>query len=624
MTTYTVVTTDFKTTHKRVTVVDETRQSAERIHLRLHPYAQAAKGDRLSFDPAHQSRIFVISTEDEKDLIPITPHFEREDVLRIGAAAHSLRITEPISEEHNSSYKLLESFHYRSTTNIVNDDEAANSAAPQNIGGKKGILLACLKIGARWETIGYIELQMPLLMVKPRHVAFAEPYAHPTRPIKWETWDQHSIKSYVNCIVRIARIVISPEFRGLGLSRLLIGHAKQYATERWHIGGRRPLFMEILAEMLKYVNFVSSSDFQYMGLTEGNLKRVHSDLTHMQKHYEINSGIMSLQKKYLTKLTDGAKLIGRDLATMLNLLGQVSNDPNYLNSLQPAEYYVLKSVLRFPIPYYLCGLDESARALVSKMAQRESVSTASVDPQAEGGGHIAITELSVTSRYLLPKNPSVMAIMDAFGLKGDGLANRVIDSLKLDATEGNIIFISGPSGSGKSMLLRALDTSASDPQIEITRRFGAGNSYSVAWIKDLPVGIPLIEYFASKWGIERAIGGLNQVGLSEAYVYLKPYELLSRGQGYRARLAELILRNEQVWLVDEFCADLDPLTAKIVAANLRKHVMKHKRIAVIAAANHDHFLEALRPTRVIKLRHGFGPEIMTYKEFVDEFYPKSA
>jgi ABC-type ATPase with predicted acetyltransferase domain len=86
----------------------------------------------------------------------------------------------------------------------------------------------------------------------------------------------------------------------------------------------------------------------------------------------------------------------------------------------------------------------------------------------------------------------------------------------------------------------------------------------------------LIDYFADKWGIDNSISALNQVGLSEAFIYLKPYKFLSRGQQYRARLAEIILVGKPVWLIDEFCSDLDPFTAKIVASNLRKHVIKYR------------------------------------------------
>jgi ABC-type ATPase with predicted acetyltransferase domain len=71
--------------------------------------------------------------------------------------------------------------------------------------------------------------------------------------------------------------------------------------------------------------------------------------------------------------------------------------------------------------------------------------------------------------------------------------------------------------------------------------------------------------------------------------------------------------------MDEFCADLDPFTARIVASNLRKHVIRTGRIAILAAANNQHYIDALRPTRVIYLRHNGKTEVLNYKEYVDEF-----
>jgi ABC-type ATPase with predicted acetyltransferase domain len=114
------------------------------------------------------------------------------------------------------------------------------------------------------------------------------------------------------------------------------------------------------------------------------------------------------------------------------------------------------------------------------------------------------------------------------------------------------------------------------------------------------------------------MSAMSQVGLSEAFVFVKPFRLLSRGQRYRAMLADMILRNDPVWLIDEFCADLDPLAAKVVAHNLRKHVIKSGRIAFVAAANHAHFIDALRPNRVIYLTLGGGARFMPLTDYRED------
>lgn len=624
--TFKVVSADSKGSAKRVVVTDS---KESRVVLTFHRYAQIGKGDSVCIDPEHPRSISVLSSEDPNDLIKVSPHFEQSLTLKSGALELSCRITELTSDEDIESYSYLESFHYRTSSVPQEENENGESVPAGTSGGRRAVLLMYIKEGLRQQPIGYIELQMPLLMVKPRHDLFSTPFEHPSRPVKWDQWDLNSIRQNVNKIVRIARVVTSPEYRGLGISKVLIKVAKEFAIERWHIGGARPLFIEISAEMLKHLDFVSACGLVFAGNTEGNLQRVFKDMTYMQRNYEISSGIMSLQKKYLVSLQKGADALGKTPDEMLQLVGEVASNPERAASLEPAEYYYLKSVLRFPIPYFIGGLDTSAAEYVDNaLVQLKERNPEKLRRKAPDQGlrikpgHINYSSLSISTSYKLPKNKHVQAIMDCFGLGGDSIQSRIISNLKFEATGGNIIFVTGPSGCGKSLLLAALDQAIALPFVSTTRTPERNNSYSVGWIRDLPLDVPLIELFASRWGMERSLSALNQAGLSEAYVYLKPFSLLSRGQKYRARLADLALREEQVWLIDEFCADLDPMTARIVANNLRKHVVKYQRIAVVAAANHGHYLDCLRPTRVIRLRHGFQAETLTYKDYVDEFYHK--
>ncbi len=405
------------------------------------------------------------------------------------------------------------------------------------------------------------------------------------------------------------------------MAKILIQHAKEYSQTRWQLRGRRPLFIEISAEMLRYVDFVSSNDIKYIGETEGNRARVHRDLTYMQRNYSISSGIMSLQKKYLTKLTTGAELLKKDLKSVIDKLGEVAADLTLLKALPAAEYYLFRSVVRLPIPYHLGGLDEESQKYISRIIDEKNIQKPEQTLLKIKPGNVNIKGLSISSQYRVPQTASVRTIMDCFGLEGEAVSRRLFSDLDIEASAGNIIFISGVSGSGKSLLLKAIDPNFGSPNVKISRKTNDKNSeYSVGWLRQLPNDIPLIEYFSEKWGIEKALKALNQVGLAEAFVYIKPYDLLSRGQRYRARLAELVIRDDQVWLIDEFCADLDPLTAKIVAHSLRKLVIHQQRIAFIAAANHSHFLDALRPTRVISLRAGTKPKITSFREYWDELY----
>ena len=100
---------------------------------------------------------------------------------------------------------------------------------------------------------------------------------------------------------------------------------------------------------------------------------------------------------------------------------------------------------------------------------------------------------------------------------------------------------------------------------------------------------------------------------------LKNYKILSQGQLYRAKLAELLIQDQPIWLLDEFCSDLDPMTAKVISHNLRKIIVKQGKICFIAAANYEHFIHSLNPHKIILLRHGGSSVILTLKEFLNKY-----
>jgi ABC-type ATPase with predicted acetyltransferase domain len=430
-------------------------------------------------------------------------------------------------------------------------------------------------------------------------------------------WDQHAIKSYVNLIVRVARVVTAPDLRGIGLARILLNAAKNFSKLRWHIGGRRPIFMEISAEMLNHVDFVSSAGFRMVGSTEGNADRVLKDLYYMNRGYDVSSGIMSLQKSYVTKLRKLCEKTNRDFDEILKLLRSVIEGRVHANSLTAAEWYLLRSVIRTKIPYYLCPLDASTDAFLKKalgVVRRQTlVLQNGTDP-----GPLEVSKLSVRSSYDLPRSDTVRTILEAFGLAGDTIRQTILEPFDLTANAGNIIFVAGASGSGKSMLLRSLDSTSIPAHVTVGFDKRVLPEGGAAWLEAIKSDKPLIEYFAERWGPEQAMAALNLAGLSEAFVYLKPFALLSRGQRYRAMLAELCLSRAGLWLIDEFGADLDPLSAKIVAHNLRRLAVRLKKVVVIAAANHGHYMGALHPTRVVTLRQGAPAQVASYRDFRDE------
>lgn len=590
------------------------------VSLRLHRFAVVGKGDRIRFGEAGSNRVFVVAKSRAEPDIPLTPIFSTDDTVAIGKEKFEVRIREIQSDSDMRALEFLEQFHYK-TNNWLGDKKAGEDGKTQTrpVGGRRSVLYASIKMGQRWLSAGYIDLQMPLMMCKPRHELFQHPYQHPVRSISWERWNQQAIKDYLNTIVRIGRIVVSPELRGLGITRRIIMAAKSFSAERWQICGLRPVFMEISAEMLSHIDFVSSSGFKLIGMTEGNISRVVKDMEQMQRAPHGEFGIMTLQRKYFRMLEDYCKTIGIPFEEGLEVLKRKIEQNQ--QALTTVDWAFLRSVIRNPMPYYLCALDD-----YSSQYLREALKARSPEAQARNlqgdfsakSTQISIQDMSIRAAYVVPETRATRIIMDAFGLKGDTVYSDVVQSLSIKASNGNVILVVGASGSGKSVFLNALDPSkVLDRNLMIKR--GVTRQYKAGWLRPLRGDIPVFEVLTEKFTPERAFIALSRVGLSEAFAFIKPFWMLSRGQQYRAMIADLLLRDEEVWLLDEFCSDLDPITAKIVAHNLRKQIIATGRIAFIASANHAHYLDALRPSQVLLLRSGGQPTWLSFKEYQNEF-----
>jgi hypothetical protein len=75
-----------------------------RLFLKVHQFAQIGKGDVIDIDPAHTSRISVVSCEDPSDLIRVSPHFELKTSIRLGEQDIAVRLTEIVTTEDAEAY----------------------------------------------------------------------------------------------------------------------------------------------------------------------------------------------------------------------------------------------------------------------------------------------------------------------------------------------------------------------------------------------------------------------------------------------------------------------------------------------------------------------------------------
>src|SRR6185369_11281919 len=84
---------------------------------------------------------------------------------------------------------------------------------------------------------------------------------------------------------------------------------------------------------------------------------------------------------------------------------------------------------------------------------------------------------------------------------------------------------------------------------------------------------------------------------------------------YRATLACLISAGKNVWLADEFCTNLDPITANVVSHNIQAVVRKFGATLIAAAPHSTNFIFSLRPDVVIHLSSAWEHEIVPGKDF---------
>jgi len=194
--------------------------------------------------------------------------------------------------------------------------------------------------------------------------------------------------------------------------------------------------------------------------------------------------------------------------------------------------------------------------------------------------------------------PRTLAVAEAFGIGVDQNRQHVLyDNIKIKIAPNDIIYITGESGSGKSVLLKRLEKLLSP---------------DIMNIKNVRVNRkkPLIDTVGNS--LQEGLELLSRVGLNDAFLFIRRYSQLSDGQKYRYRIAKLIETNKQYWVMDEFCSTLDRDTAKIVAFNVQKLARQEEK-TVLAATTHNDLFNDLKPS--VHIHKRFGKEVQV------KYYP---
>ena len=203
---------------------------------------------------------------------------------------------------------------------------------------------------------------------------------------------------------------------------------------------------------------------------------------------------------------------------------------------------------------------------------------------------VAYAENGCMSKYIINvsfqtrvnKTTRTLEIAESFGLGLDEKEWTLYDNLELEVKQGDVVYITGQSGSGKSVVLRELQRQMKDEGL------------SVASIDDFTFDneVNVIDQLGKT--TSDALGLLSMAGLNDAYLFVRKPSEMSDGQKYRLKIAKLIESGAKVWAADEFGAVLDRVTAQVVASNLQRAARK-VGATVMVATTHEDLKNALRP-----------------------------
>lgn len=158
-------------------------------------------------------------------------------------------------------------------------------------------------------------------------------------------------------------------------------------------------------------------------------------------------------------------------------------------------------------------------------------------------------------------------VSNAFDYKFDGITitNISIPKFPKDFQIGLIV---GSSGSGKSTLLKEF-----------------GNIEHHSWNNDLCIA----SHFEN---FEDASSKFGAVGLNSIPTWLKPYNVLSTGEKFRADMARSLHNNA---IIDEFTSVVNRECAISCSSSIQKYIRMYNLQNIVFASCHDDIIEYLQP-----------------------------
>ncbi len=207
------------------------------------------------------------------------------------------------------------------------------------------------------------------------------------------------------------------------------------------------------------------------------------------------------------------------------------------------------------------------------------------------------TTVTVRADVALPpvrRTERTIRVATTFGLALDRVTRRLIERVSLCLSAGRIVLLHGPSGTGKTTVMKALAES-------LPHRI-------VVDVVNFPRDKAIIDAVGDCLPFDESLALLSRCALGEAPLWLRSIDELSCGQRSRAALARalavaLAARPRPVVLCDEFAAGLHRRAARGLSYNLRRLVSRHGYCAVVATCSEDPAVD-LSPDVVIQFADG--------------------
>ena len=184
-------------------------------------------------------------------------------------------------------------------------------------------------------------------------------------------------------------------------------------------------------------------------------------------------------------------------------------------------------------------------------------------------------------------------ISDNFDLHiSDTCKVAIPNKLKIEtlSNDWNIGVICGASGSGKSTILRHICKQMTGSDVIPSPVFDNEKTLIANFDNMSPKDATLL---------------LSQIGLASVPTWIRPYNVLSNGEQYRAQLAKLVAdtQQEQIIFVDEYTSVVDRNVAMSMSNALQKYIRRANKKIILATCHYDIF-DWLRPDWIYDLNKG--------------------